>query len=176
MKLYTTRHGQSEFNILHKICGRTDAKLTDEGRAQALELSKNAAGLGIEIVISSPLLRAKETAEIVAEKIGARVEVDGRLIEQNYGDFEGSDWRSEEFIECKKQFAVRCPGGESTLRLAHRIYGLLDEIKEKYRDKTLLIVAHYGVLRVIDTYFEDLTNAEFYDYKHPNCTLKEYEL
>lgn len=176
MKLYTTRHGQSEWNVLHKICGRADAKLTEEGRAQALELAKNAEGLGIEIIISSPLARAKETAEIVGKIIGARVETDKRLIEQDYGDFEGSDWRSEDFIECKKHFAKRCPNGESTLQLAHRIYGFLEDIGEKYRGKTLLIVAHYGVLRVIDTYFEDLTNEEFYGYKHPNCTVKGYEL
>lgn len=61
------------------------------------------------------------------------------------------------------------------MQLAYRIYGFLDEIKYKYKDKNILIISHGGVCRVINSYFSDMTNDEFFEYTLQNCKLEKYE-
>ncbi|MBR7101581.1 MAG: histidine phosphatase family protein, partial [Clostridia bacterium] len=57
-----------------------------------------------------------------------------------------------------------------------RVYSFLNELKEKHPDKTVLLVTHGGVCRVIKTYFEDMTNEEYFNYSQDNCALAVYEL
>ena len=176
MKLYVARHGETTWNVVDKICGRTDAPLTDKGRAQAAALAEKAGDKGIEVIIASPLQRAYETAMAVSEKIGVPVFKDERLMEQHYGVYEGMSRFDEGFLADKRQFAAGYPGGESMFRLAHRIYGFLDDVKERYPDQTVLLVCHNGVCRVIHSYFERMTNEEFAEFGVPNACLLEYEL
>ena len=65
--------------------------------------------------------------------------------------------------------------GESMLRLAQRIYNLLDEIKDKSDEKTYILVAHNGIARVVQSYFHDMTNEEFAAYGIQNCEIKRYD-
>lgn len=176
MRLYVARHGQTQWNAENKVCGRTDQPLTEVGMAQAEALAEKAAGLGIDLILSSPLQRAHTTAQIIAERCGAVVQRDARLIEQNYGVFEGADRKNPDFLANKRQFAVRYPGGESMMDMAGRIYPLLREIKEQHPDKTVLLACHGGVCRVIRTYFVPMTNEEFFSYSPENCSLESYEL
>ena len=78
---------------------------------------------GIKRIIASPLLRAQHTARLIADEIGVdTIETEQRLIEQNYGIYENTDWDGEAFNANKREFAVRYPGGESMLDLAGRLY------------------------------------------------------
>lgn len=61
------------------------------------------------------------------------------------------------------------------MQVAYRIYGLLDQIKKEYEGKTVLIICHGGVCRIIRTYFNDMTNEEFFEYTLENGKLEEYE-
>ena len=176
MKLYVARHGQTQWNAENRICGRTDLPLTETGIAQAEGLAEKAAPLGIDLIISSPMLRAHHMAQIVAERCGAEVMVDERLIEQNYGIFEGLDRKNPDFLANKRQFATRYPGGESMLDMAGRLYPLLREIREKYPEKCVLLACHGGVCRVIRSYFFPMTNEEFASYSPETCSLECYEL
>ena len=58
----------------------------------------------------------------------------------------------------------------------YRIYSLIDELKMEYNDKNILLISHGGVCRVINTYFRDMTNEEFFQYRLENGKLEEYEL
>ena len=176
MRLYVARHGQTQWNAENRICGRTNLPLTETGIAQAEALAEKAAPLGIDLIISSPMLRAHHMSRIVGERCGAEVIVDKRLIEQNYGIYEGLDRKNPDFLANKRQFATRYPGGESMLDMAGRIYPLLREIKEKYPDKTVLLACHGGVCRVIRSFFLPMTNEEFVSYSPENCSLECYEL
>ena len=62
------------------------------------------------------------------------------------------------------------------MQVAYRIYGLIEKIKTQYQDKNVLLVTHGGVCRIIKTYFEDMTNDEFFYYSSDNCSLEEYEI
>ncbi len=107
---------------------------------------------------------------------GIPMEIDERLIEQNYGIYEGVDRKDEWFLCNKRNFSYKYPNGESMMQVAYRIYGLLDEIKKKYKDINVLLVSHGGVCRIINTYFEDMTNEEFFAYRLKNGQLEEYEI
>lgn len=159
--LYIARHGQTVWNAQNKVCGITDVDLTDKGREQAKMLALAVVGKSIDIVISSPLKRAVETSKIVADVCNVPIEIDARLTEQNYGIYEGVNRQNEAFLHNKRNFAYRYPDGESMMQVAYRVYGLIDEIKCKYKDKNVLFVSHGGVCRIINTYFRDMTNEEF---------------
>ena len=176
MKLYAARHGETQWNAQNKVCGRTDLPLTEKGRTQGEALAEKAVLLDIDLILSSPMLRARQTAAFVAEKCGVPVIIDDRLIEQAYGIYEGVDRKNPDFLANKRQFAYRYPGGESMMDVAHRVYGLLDEVKGKYCGKNVLLVFHGGVCRVIRTYFEDMTNEEYFQYSEENATVRAYEL
>lgn len=176
MKLYVARHGQTRWNAENKICGRTDLPLTEEGRRQAHALAENCGGLGIDLIISSPMIRALEMAQIIQARCGSDLTTDDRLVEQNYGIYEGKDRGDPGFLANKRQFAARYPGGESMLDMAGRLYPLLEEIKAKYPDKTVLLTCHGGVCRVIRTYFQNMTNEEFASYSPENASVTCYDL
>ena len=175
MQIYVARHGQTQWNVDLKVCGRTDIPLTETGIQQAKVLAEDAANKNIDLIIVSPMLRARQTAAVVAEKCQIPVVVDDRLIEQDYGEYEGVDRLHPGFLHCKRNFGTRYPGGESMLDLACRIYSLLDEIPQKDPDKVVLLVCHGGVMRTIRTYFEDMTNEEYFGYSASNALLTPYE-
>lgn len=178
MKIYATRHGQTEWNALDKICGITEVELTENGIAQARELAEKAAAKGdIDIIICSPMKRARDTAAIVAERIHRDIVIDERLIEWNYGSYEGRHRTAEGFPRAKAEFGCKMPdGGESLLQLAHRVYSAIDDAREKYAGKNVLFVCHGGVCRVIETYFNDMTTDEFLHFFMGNCELREYNV
>lgn len=176
MKLYVTRHGETAWNVENKVCGVTDVALTERGREQARALAERVRERPVDRIISSPMKRARETAQIIAERCGLTVETDPRLREQDYGVYEGVDRRDEGFLGNKRCFAYRYPGGESMMDVACRAYGFIQELKEKYPGENVLLVCHGGVCRVIHTYFRDMTNEEFFRYSLGNCMLEEYEL
>ncbi len=172
--IYFTRHGETVWNVEHKICGRTDVSLTERGIAQAEELGKRikAEAIYIDEILCSPLTRAATTARIIADITGLPLRSEPRLIEQSFGSFEGKDFRNEDFRLSKMRFADRYGDGESMLRLAARIYPLLDELKQD--EKIYLLVAHNGIARVVNSYFNDVTNEEYADYGIKNCELMCY--
>ncbi len=176
MKIYITRHGETEWNRLNKVIGLTDMELTEKGVSQAEALADRLSSCGIDLIIASPLKRAYETARISAERYGIPLISDVRLIEQNYGIYEGADRKDPRFLANKRNFAYRYPDGESMMQVGHRVYSLIEEIREKYADKTVLLVSHGGVCRVIRTYFTDMSNEEFTAYSMENCALEMFEL
>lgn len=174
MIIYAARHGQTVWNEQNKVCGITDVDLTDNGREQAEALALEVKSKEIGLIISSPLKRAVETGRIVADICNIPMEIDKRLTEQNYGIYEGVDRKNEDFLNNKRCFAYKYPNGESMMQVAYRVYGLLDEIIESYRDKNVLLICHGGVCRVINTYFKDMTNEEFFNFNLGNAELQEY--
>ena len=176
MKLYIARHGETPWNVENRVSGRTDVPLTEKGVEQARLLAQNAMGKGIEVILSSPLLRAQQTAHAVSEAIGVPIELDERLIQLDFGSFEGGPRSDPEFQYTRAQFPTRYPGGESAFQLAHRVYSCLEDVKSKYAGKTVLLVCHGGVCRMVRSYFMDLTNDEYSYYFAPNAQLVEYDM
>ena len=176
MKLYVVRHGRTEYNEKRIFCGRTDIPLCGKGKEQLPTLAENSRTYGLDVIFSSPLIRAVETAQAAADACGVPVITDERLMERNFGDFEGTTVNTDADQDCRYNFAYKYPNGESYLEVAVRVYNFLDEIRAKYADKNVMIVAHGGVCRIIRTYCTNMTDDEFYAFSHPNCAVVEYEI
>lgn len=175
MKLYIARHGETQWNVENRVSGRTDIPLTERGLEQARLLAQSAAGKGIEVILCSPLLRARQTAQAVSDAIGVPIEIDERLIELDFGIFEGISRTDPDFQYIRSQFPTRYPNGESAFQLAHRVYSCLEDVKWKYAGKTVLLVCHGGVCRMVRSYFMDLSNDGYSHYYAPNAELVAYQ-
>lgn len=172
--IYFTRHGQTFWNVENKICGATDIDLTPQGYAQARELGEKikAEQLPIDLILYSPLSRAKHTALEIAKITGIPAIEEPRLKEQNFGRFESMPRHSEDFDEAKSHFVYSFDGGETMLQLAQRIYNVLDDCKK--RDETVLLVAHNGISRMVRSYFYNMSNEEFASYGIKNCEILKF--
>lgn len=178
MKIYSTRHGQTDYNKRDFILGITDLELNETGLAQANQLAQEIreSGIKIDIIIASPMKRALRTAQIVAEANSLELVTDERLREWDYGSYEGQHRTAPGFSENKREFAVKMGStGESLMQLTHRVYAALDDVKSRYKGKNVLLVSHGGVCRVIETYFNDMTTEQYSNWFMGNCQLIEYD-
>ncbi len=173
---YFIRHGETFWNVSNKICGATDIGLTEKGFAQARQTAEAmlAEGIRADMIISSPLIRAADTARTISEITGIPMRTDDRIAEQSFGIYEGTARDGMEFHEAKKRFADRYEGGESMFQAAHRVYGLLDEITSQ-EDTVYILVAHNGLARLVQSYFTSMTNEEFASYGIPNCAVMRFD-
>ena len=172
---YFIRHGQTVWNVENKICGATDIALTELGHEQAIETGKKILEEGIQAdeILTSPLVRAKDTAAHISEVTGIPYRIEQRLIEQNFGKYESTPRDGLEFHEAKKHMASRFGTGESMMQLAQRIYNLLDDIKND--EKTYILVAHNGIARIVESYFREMDNEEFSLFGIKNCEIRRYD-
>ena len=176
MKVYVVRHCSTECSEKKIYCGSTDIPLSARGEREAERLKELAAGYDFGVIFSSPLIRARQTAEALACARDIPIIYDGRLAERRFGDLEQTSCESTEGKACRYSIARRYPNGESNLQVAARIYRFLDEATAKHADGNICIVSHGSACRLIRTYFKDMTDEEFYAYSHPNGTIEEYEL
>ena len=149
-RLLVVRHGQSEWNATGRWQGQADPPLTDEGRRQ----SKVAGGaLGtFDAVVASPLLRAAETATIIAERLGiGPVLTDPDLVERDAGEWQGltrsqiqEGWPG--FLDDGR----RPPGYEPGDAMLTRTLSVLERISERMGDGDVLVVSHGGVVYALE--------------------------
>ena len=174
--LYFVRHGQTVWNVENKICGVTDSPLTPLGHEQARELGRNILAQGIQAdqILCSPLSRARDTAQEIAAITGLPVTVEPRLIEQNFGKWEGTARNGREFLADKRNFVTDYDGGESMVRVCQRIYNLLDELKAT-PDQVYLLVAHNGIARAVNSYFSSMSNEAYASFGIHNCQILRYD-
>ncbi|MCL2384119.1 MAG: histidine phosphatase family protein [Oscillospiraceae bacterium] len=156
MKIYVLRHGETDLNKENKMQCQVDSVINETGVHQAREARKKLENIEYDFVISSPLLRAKETAEIANNNKKPLI-LDDRLRERNSGILDGRSHEEidlEEFFDYHKN--VNYEGAENMQALCTRIWDFLDDIKKKYHDKTILLVTHNIVIRAIRAYISGI--------------------
>jgi len=136
--LLLVRHGETDWNAEGRLQGHTDTALNDFGRRQATTLAEELARERLDAVYASDLARARETAEIVAARIGLRVVLDGDLREKDWGSWEGLTPAERDVVA----FA-----GESTEEHRERILRALRRIAARHPRGRVLVVTHGGSLR-----------------------------
>lgn len=167
--IYLARHGETTWNKERRFQGQLDVGLNERGREQARRLAELAAGHGFVALYASPLSRARETAEIVGERIGLEPRLDDRLKESDVGRWAGrsKDDIAREEPEAWAAFQAagedfRFPGGESLAEQQERVIAALVDITQR-RELPALVVCHRGVIRCalahthsrgLDTYHE----------------------
>ncbi|MBX4189624.1 class I tRNA ligase family protein, partial [Candidatus Parcubacteria bacterium] len=182
-KYFVMRHGGTEGNKneIVSYAKQVDDHLTEEGRKQAEGCGKDLKDKKIDLIISSPFVRTKETAEIVAEEIGltkSEIIYDERLKEINPGDFDGKNWNDyhNTIYKAGKDWFVRAmSGGEALADVRRRVGECLYEIEKKYKGKNILFVTHGGpawLLFVLSGEFA----PENKEYKVPDLGVKETKI
>ena len=189
MKIYVTRHGQTEWNALGKLQGRKDIELNEVGIEQAEKLKNKLKNEKIDLIISSSLKRARETAKIINKEFNVDIFEDRRLIERGYGDLEGitkielkemkkKDSRIDEACNYIKNISMY--NMETMQDLCKRIYEFLDEITQKYKNKNILLVTHGSASIPIKCYFMKYPLQNLVDREKikglENCEVIEFEI
>ncbi|MBO4822978.1 MAG: histidine phosphatase family protein [Clostridia bacterium] len=161
--LYFVRHGAtdwSEYKNEHgekdpKFQGRTEVLLNQKGKEQARALAEQLKDIKFDRVICSPLGRAKQTCYLVY-KGDVRVEIDERVIERDFGEFEGKTCHEFDFNSfCNRNLQQKYQRAETIQDVEKRVFSLLDELKKK-PNQNVLIVSHGGVGCVLMSYFKGI--------------------
>jgi len=149
-RVFLIRHGETLWNQEQRCQGFTDVELSEKGLEQAQKLARYLAkNIYLSAVFSSDLRRAKQTAEIIAQKQLLTVQVDPRLRELNQGELEGRNLMSmlenypallEKWMNSPKEVVM--PGGESLVQLQARAWDAFTDIVERNQGANLVIVAH----------------------------------
>ena len=178
MKIYVIRHGQTEWNVLKKMQGSADIPLNEKGLEQAQQGKLNVKNISFDKIFCSPLIRAKQTANIVNEDRHLDIVYDERLRERNYGEFEGtnkSSFNYNDFWAYNKN--LKYTKAENVQNFFARIYDFLDYLKSDYSDKNILIVCHAGVLKAIECYANGMmADDEIGPFLPDNASVQKYTI
>ncbi|MBR3132628.1 MAG: histidine phosphatase family protein [Clostridia bacterium] len=176
MKVYVVRHGQTDWNLEGKLQGSTDVILNDNGRNQVSCLSERLKDIDFGIIISSPLKRAMETAQIINKEKKLEIVVFDDLKERSFGSFEGKVYPDiSAFWDYERDYNEN--GVESVKTMLNRVFNAMDSIISEYKDKDVLIVAHACVMIGIDCYFNGFKeNHDFSNYCFENGNYYEYNV
>lgn len=163
---YVCRHGEAMNNIEMVISSKEDNPhhLTDLGKKQANEAGKWLSDKKIDLIVVSPFLRTKETANIIAEKIGLdknKIEVDQRISELNAGNWNGKSFH--DFVSSfnnKNRFETIPEGGESYADIKKRMGDAIYDYEDKYSGKNILIISHDTPLFLLETVVQGLNRKE----------------
>lgn len=174
MKIYLIRHGEVNHN-LHRLYNREDEDLNETGIKQAEELKEKIKNIEYDFIISSPLTRAKHTANIINIE-NKDIVVDDRLSERDPGSLSGQPIEVTNREEYWNYYTtIQYGTSENIKEFFNRVYNFLDELKTK-NYKNVLIVAHSGVSKAFSSYFNGIGDGKFLNRGLKNCEIKEYEL
>ena len=177
--LYIMRHGKTDWNALHKLQGRTDIPLNEEGRAMARAAREQYREVHFDICYCSPLKRARETAQIFLEGRKVPILYDDRLQEMSFGIYEGVENSFQKpdcpintlFFDPAAYRAVE--GGESLEELYARTGEFLEHVVEPElaAGKSVLIVGHGAMNSSIVCQVKKIPLADFWSAGIENCKL-----
>ena len=174
MKLYIVRHGQTTTNALSYHSLESD-DLTELGIKQAEELREQIKNMKFDIIICSPLIRTKHTADIININ-NNKIVYDDRIKERDPANLGGKSRENENREEYWNYYTtIQYGTSENIKEFFNRVYNFLDELKTKDY-KSVLIVAHSGVSKAFSGYFDGIQDGKFLKRGLKNCEIKEYEL
>ncbi len=183
---YIIRHGETDWNKDHRFQGRTDSPLNDAGIEQAKQAAEKLKGKRIDLVITSPLSRAKQTAEIIAKECGAKLVIENDIRERDFGEWEGlkhdeiKEKYSVESYNRRLDPSFEIPGGESWEKIITRVWNAFQKHHADYRHKNVVIVGHGGVARSLQHKIKNIpvmssripANAEIWEIELGNTCEK----
>jgi broad specificity phosphatase PhoE len=184
-KYYILRHGEAVSNIKGFVSSwpeKSENPLTEAGVEQAKQVAKKILSENIDLIFSSDILRAKQTAQIIAGQLKKEVKFDERLREIDFGIFNSkpiADFVGH-FANKEKRIKEKAPHGESYEDILKRIESFLENIEKTYSNKKILIVSHQAPLFILEGIFLGYSleeSVEFFtdDKLLSNCELKQFE-
>ncbi len=182
MKLYFVRHGQTDWNVIRRLQGQVEIPLNEFGEELARKTGEGLKDIPFKICYTSPLGRAKHTAELILEGKNVEILEDSRLLEMSFGIYEGKDLTDQEDAGLKNyregfnhpERYVTPEGGESYEDLMKRTKDFLDEIcnSKEYQDENILITTHGVSLASLLTLIKGNSLEDFWQVGvHKNCAV-----
>lgn len=182
-RIILTRHGETDWNVQHRIQGSTDVPLNENGMEQARRLAARLSGVDIHAAYSSDYQRAENTARIVLEPHnGLPLYLSEDLRERSWGDLEGLQWDE---IQKKHPDAVRGvtsgsldfapPNGESKKTVINRIMRIMGRIVRMHPEHTVLVVTHGGIVSTFIKHALDVDVAARTPFRVENCAINVLE-
>lgn len=174
------RHGESTWNREGRIQGWSESPLSQLGREQAVWLAARLAGEPIRAIYASPSVRAAETAEIIAARLGLGISFDPRLREHGLGDLEGLT--GEEVVKRYPQIHaawqegdiwIEVPGGEGRRAFAQRVWEAMQEIIARHPDETVAVVAHGGTVGIFLLRLLGMQENRLIPFRFDNASITE---
>jgi len=194
MRVFLARHGETEWNVLHRLQGRSDIGLTARGRAQAEALAEHLRGVALDAIYTSSLVRTIATAAPTAREHGITPEPRAELDELSHGILEGRtaddpDPAIRQLWAARRAdpLRFRAPGGETYAELQARLEPWVRLLHARHSGGTVLVVGHRATNRVLRALLlgHDLESALAFKHKHdrlyeirpgaePECTEHRY--
>lgn len=174
---FLVRHGETDWNLVGRIQGSTDIPLNETGRAQAQATGEKMQGRRWDVIISSPLSRAMETASIIAKAVGLPEPTPiADIVERHYGEAEGMTGPE---LEAFYPNDTPVPGRETREAVKERVISALHSIAKENLGKNVIVVAHGGVIRAVlqsttgHAFFgERITNGSVHSFHHSDDGLQ----
>jgi probable phosphoglycerate mutase len=155
-RFIVVRHGQTRWNVEMRVQGQEDSPLTDEGLAQAEAIARRLAEERFDVLVSSDLGRALQTAEPIARRCGLPIVRDARLRERHFGEGEGLAYDEIDRRWPDAFSRVRetdpdavIPGGETRRQFHDRVHRAFESLVREYEGKRVAVVTHGGVLAAL---------------------------
>ena len=157
-RFFLVRHGETAQNIQMRYLGTSDEPLTERGLRQAKLVADALSRIPIELVASSPLCRATDTAARIHEACRAELRLDSRLAEGSFGSWEGRTRDEVIKLGCddaallarwESDPSSSPPGGESILGIQKRIVSLVEELTAEHPGKSIVLVSHVGPIKAL---------------------------
>jgi broad specificity phosphatase PhoE len=167
--IYLVRHGQTAWNKEEIFRGRTDVPLNETGLKQAELAGQYFKGMEIHAIYSSPLSRAWQTAQKIAQIQTVKVEPLEGILDMSFGDWEGHAHQEIRKMDnetyrrwVESPHLVKLPGGESLDDVRGRAMAALEEVLRKHSEKTIVLVSHRVVCKVMICAILGLDNSHFW--------------
>ncbi len=164
-KYFILRHGRAKSNkngFVSSWPEKVENPLTREGKKQIEKIVPKLKQEKIDLIFSSDILRCKETARIIAKRLGFKINFDKRLREIDFGIFNGKSieaWRGY-FKNRAEKFRKRAPDAENYRDIKKRIASFIKEVDKKFKNKNILIVSHGDVLIILQGLVRELSEKE----------------
>lgn len=180
---FLLRHGETPYQVMRENIHYpwpevTPILLTERGKRQIETVAKELKKEKIDIIFSSDINRACQTAEIVAKELGLKINFDKKLRDINYGIYQGRPRKEfyKEFPDAKKRFCTVPKNGESWSDCKKRVEDFIKEVEKKYQGKKILIIGHGDPLWLLEGLMKNKTNEELLKEKLEGKIIKVGEL
>ena len=177
------RHGETTWNGLARYQGQEDVPLCERGRVEAGRLAERLVGSPITAIYASDLTRARDTAQVIADRLGKPVTLEPRLREANLGEWQGltyAEVRRRYFRDTDPVPAYFVdtppPFGESLRQLQARVMDTIQEIAARHFDEKVLIVTHGGCLKVLLCAWLGIELSSYWQLRFDSASLSEVSL
>lgn len=179
--LYIARHGETQWNKIQRFQGQLDSSLTELGKEQSAQIARSVLSNSIDVIFSSTLGRAVQSANICKEILNIETITHSKLTERHLGEWQGEKIanlsQDINYTELLHEYTELAPkGGESAIKCGQRINNALKNIVENYKFNSILVIFHGEALRCLLALLGSNSNRNAYDlFKNGSVTTLTYD-